>query len=252
LILAVDVGSEMTNANVSEVKALVFDVFGTVVDWRGSIIAEGLAWSETKKTNIDWPDFSDRLRSGYHPTMNRVRTGEMPWTRLDDLHRLILDQVLQDLKINTFTDEEKTHWAHVWRRLKPWPDSVEGLSRLKRKYIIGPLSNGNIALMTNLAKHSKLPWDVILGSELVKHYKPDKEVYISVPYFLDLRPEQVMLVAAHAIDLDSARKCGLRTGFIYRPNEFGNGKVGVPDHAKRGDFDIVSADAIDLATQMGA
>ena len=129
---------------------------------------------------------------------------------------------------------------------------MEGLTKLKGKYIIGPLSNGNIALMTNLGKNSKLPWDVILGSELVKHYKTDKEVYVSAPYFLDLKPEQVMMVAAHANDLQNARKNGLRTGFIYRPHEFGNGTVGTPDNAKQGDFDVVSTSMVDLARQLGA
>jgi len=217
---------ELTN-----VKALVFDVFGTVVDWRGSVIAEGMAWGRAKGRNIDWVEFADRWRLGYKPTMDKVRKGEIPWTRLDDVHRMILEELLSEFKIDGLTEEEKKSWTHVWRRLKPWPDSVEGLTRIKKKYLIAPLSNGNLALMASLAKFGGLPWDAILGAELVRHYKPDREVYVSAHYYLDLKPEEVMMCAAHASDLQAARSNGLRTGFVYRPNEFGNGSVGVPDIA---------------------
>lgn len=236
----------------ANVKALVFDTFGTVVDWRSSVIAEGMAWGKAKGLNINWADFADRWRLGYGPSMNTVRKGEIPWTRLDDLHRMILDDLLKEFKIEGLTEEEKVSWSHVWRRLKPWPDSVEGLARLKKKYVIAPLSNGNIALMTNLAKFGGLPWDAILGAELARHYKPDREVYVSAYYYLDLKPEEVMMCAAHASDLQAARSNGLRAGFIYRPNEYGNGPVGVPNKAKPGDFDVVSVSMVDLAQQMGA
>jgi 2-haloacid dehalogenase len=241
-----EVKSELAN-----VKALVFDTFGTVVDWRSSVIAEGMAWGKVKGLNVNWVDFADRWRLGYKPAMDKVRKGEIPWTRLDDLHRMILDELLKEFKIEGLTEKDKISWTHVWRRLKPWPDSVEGLTRLKKKYVIAPLSNGNIALMTNLAKFGGLPWDAILGSELARHYKPDREVYASASYFLDLKPEEVMMCAAHAPDLQAARGNGLRTGFIYRPKEFGNGPVGVPDKAKPGDFDVVSTSMIDLAQQLG-
>jgi 2-haloacid dehalogenase len=236
----------------ANVKALVFDTFGTVVDWRSSVISEGIVWGKAKGLNIDWAEFADRWRLGYAPAMGKVRTGAIPWARLDDLHRMILEELLKEFKIEGLTEEEKISWTYVWRRLKPWPDSVEGLTRLKKKYIIGPLSNGNIALMTSLAKFGGLPWDVILGSELARHYKPDREVYVSAAYYLDLKPDEVMMCAAHAGDLRAARGNGLRTGFIYRPNEFGNGHVGVPDKAQPGDFDVVSTSIIDLAQQMGA
>jgi 2-haloacid dehalogenase len=236
----------------ANVKALVFDTFGTVVDWRSSVMAEGIIWGKAKGLNIDWADFTDRWRMGYAPTMDKVRKGGLPWTMLDDLHRMILEDLLKEFKIEGLTEEEKGSWTHVWRRLKPWPDSVEGLTRLKKKYVIAPLSNGNIALMTNLAKFGGLPWDAILGSELVRHYKPDREVYVSAYQYLDLKPEEVMMCAAHARDLQAARGYGLRTGFIYRPNEFGNGHVGVADKAKPGDFDVVSVSIVDLAQQMGA
>jgi 2-haloacid dehalogenase len=234
------------------VKALVFDTFGTIVDWRSSVIAECVALGKAKGLHINWADFADRWRLGYVPAMDKVRKGEIPWTRLDDLHRMILDDLLKEFEIKNLSEEEIVSLSHVWRRLKPWPDSVEGLTRLKRRYVLAPLSNGNIALMANLAKFGGLPWDAILGAELVKHYKPDDEVYLSAPYFLDLKPQEVMMCAAHAGDLQAARRNGLRTGFIARPNEFGGGSAGVPDKVKAGDFDLVAVSTVDLARQMGA
>ncbi len=236
----------------ANVKALVFDIFGTVVDWRASVIAEGVAWGKAKDLNIDWAEFADRWRLGYKPAMDKVRKGEIPWTRLDDIHRMILEEVLKEFKIAGLTEEEKVSWTHVWRRLKPWPDSVEGLTRLKKKYVIAPLSNGNIALMTELSKFGGLPWDAILGAELVRHYKPDREVYVSAYYYLDLKPEEVMMCAAHASDLQAARSNGLRTGCSFIAPEFGSGPIGVLDRASSADFDLVSASIIDLAQQMGA
>ncbi len=232
------------------VKALVFDTFGTIVDWRGSIIEEGSEWGKVKGIQIDWARFADRWRAGYGPSMNKVRRGELPWTKLDDLHRLILDQLLVEFGIKGLAEEEKDHWNRVWHRLKPWPDSVAGLTRLKKKYLIAPLSNGNVALLTDMAKHAGLPWDAILGAELVRHYKPDHEVYLSAADFLGVKPGEVMMVAAHSGDLRAARDCGLRTGFIYRPTEYGPG--GRADKAKPGDYDVVSMDAVDLSVQMGA
>jgi 2-haloacid dehalogenase len=237
---------------VANVKALVFDTFGTVVDWRSSVIAEGMIWGKAKGLNINWADFVDRWRLGYRPAMDKVRKGEIPWTVLDDLHRMILEELLKEFKIEELSEEEKVSWTHVWRRLKPWPDSVEGLTRLKKRYVIAPLSNGNMALMTNLAKFSGLPWDVILGSDLARHYKPDRELYVSAYQYLDLKPEEVMMCATHVPDLQAARSNGLLTGFIYRPDEYGDGPVGVPDKAKPGDFDVVSLSIVDLAQQVGA
>jgi len=238
--------------DLANVKACVFDVFGTVVDWRSSVIAEATNWGVSRKLTVNWVEFTDDWRLGYRPTMDKVRKGEIPWTNLDDLHRMILEDLLQQYKIEGLSEEEKLNWAHVWRRLKPWPDSVEGLARIKKKYIISPMSNGNIALMTSLAKFARLPWDVILGSDIVRHYKPDREMYMSAPFYLDLKPEEVMMCAAHVGDLQAARSYGLRTGFIYRPNEYGGGKVAVSDKAKPGDFDVVSESIIDLAQQIGA
>jgi 2-haloacid dehalogenase len=251
-ILAQSSNQQDVKRELGNVKSLVFDTFGTVVDWRSSVIAEATTWGKAKGLNINWVDFTDHWRLGYRPAIDKVRKGEIPWTRLDDLHRMILDDLLKEYKIEGLSEEEKVNWAHVWRRLKPWPDSVEGLTRLKKKFIISPMSNGNVALMTNLAKFGGLPWDAILGSDLVQHYKPDREMYLSAPFYLDLKPEEVMICAAHTSDLEAARRYGLRTGFVYRPNEYGNGPVGIPNKAKPGDFDVVSVSIVDLAKQMGA
>jgi len=231
-------------------KALVFDTFGTVVDWRSSIIEEGAAWDKEHRVTIDWAKFAERWRAGYGPAMNKVRKGEMPWTKLDVLHRMILEDVLREFGMNGLTEEQKDHWNKVWHRLKPWPDSVAGLTRLKKKFIIGPMSNGNIGLMTDMAKNAGLPWDVILGAELVRHYKPDKETYLSAADFLGLKVEETMMVAAHYGDLKAAQALGLQTGFVYRPNEYGAG--GRADKANPGDFDYVARDFLDLASQLGA
>jgi 2-haloacid dehalogenase len=245
-IQAQDVKHDLTT-----VKALVFDTFGTIVDWRNSVIEEGVALGKAKGLHIQWDDFADRWRLGYAPAMDKVRKGEIPWTRLDDLHRMILEDLLKQFAIKSLNEQEIISLSHVWRRLKPWPDSVEGLTRLKKKYMIAPLSNRNIALMASLAKFGGLPWDAILGAELVKQYKPDDEVYRSAPYYLDLKPEEVMMCAAHAGDLQAARRNGLRTGFIARPKEFGDGSAGVADKVKPGEFDIVAVSTVDLARQMG-
>jgi 2-haloacid dehalogenase len=245
-------GAGRVSAALVAVKACVFDTFGTVVDWRSSVIAEATSWGKAKGLNINWVEFADRWRLGYVPAMDKVRTGKIPWTTLDDLQRMILEDLLKDYRIQGLSEEEKIDWAHVWRRLKPWPDSIGGLTRLKNKYIISPMSNGNVALMVHLAKFAALPWDVVLGSDLVRHYKPDDEMYLSAPFYLDLKPEEVMMCAAHVGDLQAARSFGLRTGFIYRPNEYGGGSAGVPDKAKPGDFDLVSTSIIDLAQQLGA
>jgi len=232
------------------VKALVFDTFGTVVDWRGSIIEEGKAWEKTKGITIDWGHFADRWRAGYGPSMDKVRRGEMPWTNLDHLHRALLEDLLKEFHIEGLTEEEKEHWNLVWHRLKPWPDSVAGLTRLKKKYTIAPLSNGNVVLLADMAKHAGLPWDLILSAELARHYKPDREAYLTAVDLLELKPEEVMMCAAHSADLGSARSFGLRTGFIHRPLEYGPTRKA--DDPKPGDFDVVSTGMVDLATKMGA
>jgi 2-haloacid dehalogenase len=235
---------------VAAVKALVFDTFGTVVAWRGSIVEEGQAWGKPKGINVDWARFADQWRAGYAPSMDRVRKGEMPWTNLDHLHRAVLENVLAEFHIEGLSEEEKDHWNRVWHRLKPWPDSVAGLTRLKKKYTIAPLSNGNVALLADMAKHAGIPWDLILSAELARHYKPDREAYLTAVSLLELKPEEVMMCAAHSSDLMSARSFGLRTGFIHRPKEYGPTRQA--DDAKAGDFDVVATDMLNLASQLGA
>lgn len=238
------------NAALSGVKALVFDVFGTVVDWRTSVAEEVEALAKRKGFAVDGAKFADRWRAGYGPSMNRVRTGELPWTKLDRLHRMTLDQILVEFGIKGLTEAETDALNRAWHRLRPWPDAVAGLTRLKAKFIIAPLSNGNIALMTNMAKNAGLPWDCILGAELARHYKPDREVYQSAADFLDLQTAEVMMVAAHSGDLKAASGVGLRTAFVARPLEYGpNGK---PDLKAGSPVDISATDFTDLAKQMGA
>lgn len=231
------------------VKALVFDTFGTVVDWRTSVTQEVEQLAKKKGFKVDAAKFADAWRAGYGPSMNRVRTGELPWKRLDALHRMILDKILVDFAITGLSESEIDTLNHAWHRLRPWPDSVSGLTRLKKRFIIAPLSNGNVALMTNLAKYGGLPWDCILGAELARHYKPDREVYQSAADFLDLKLDQVMMVAAHLGDLRAAKGVGLRTAFVPRPHEYGPG--GKPDLQPDSAVDLPATDFNDLARQLG-
>ena len=230
------------------VKALVFDTFGTVVDWRSSVSKEVEDLASRKGLKVDGVKFADAWRGGYAPSMNRVRNGELPWTRLDDLHRMILDQLLVDFNITGLSEVETDALNRAWHRLRPWPDAVAGLTRLKKKFTIAPLSNGNIALMTALAKHSGLPWDCILGAELVRHYKPDREVYLSAADFLDLEPAEVMMVAAHLGDLRAAKALGLKTAFVTRPLEYG--PTGKPDLKADAFVDVSAKDFNELASRL--
>src|SRR5689334_1773471 len=230
------------------VKALVFDVFGTVVDWRGSIIREGIVWGKAKGLSIDWAKFADRWRAGYGPSMDRVRKGSLPWMKLDALHRLILDGLLQEFEIGGLTEVEKDQWNQVWHRLTPWPDAVAGLTRLRQKFILATLSNGNVSLLVDMAKHAGLPWDTVLSAELFHHYKPDREVYLGAADLLGCKPAEVMMVAAHSGDLKAAASCGLRTAFVERPLEHGPG--GKPDRGSGDTFDISAADLLDLAGKL--
>jgi len=232
------------------VHVLAFDVFGTVVDWRSSIIAEGQSLATAKGLSVDWAKFADAWRAGYGPAMERVRRGELPWTKLDALHRLILDQLLVRFGIEGLGEQEKVRLNRAWHRLRPWPDSVAGLERLRRRFVVTTLSNGNVALLTEMAKHAGLPWDCILSAELVRHYKPDPEVYRLVPELFDLRPEQVMMVAAHEADLQAAKQLGLRTAFVHRPLEYGP-QTPVPS-VPAGRFDYVAEDLVDLAARLGS
>jgi 2-haloacid dehalogenase len=231
-----------------KVKALVFDVFGTVVDWRGSLIREGRLLGRRKKLKVDWDAFADAWRAGYRPAMARVRSGELPWTKIDVLHRMILDQLLQKFAIRGLTEEEIVHLNCAWHRLKPWPDAKAGLGKLKRRHVIATLSNGNVALLVNMAKHAGLPWDCILSAEVVRHYKPDPETYLGAADLLGVRPGELMLVAAHKDDLHAARACGLKTAYVTRPREYGPDAK--PDLSRDPALDVHARDFNDLARQL--
>lgn len=231
------------------IKALTFDVFGTVVDWRSSIAREVEAFGKKHGLSLDGGAFADSWRALYQPAMEKVRSGERPWVPLDVLHRQNLDQVLADRGISGIDDGEIVHLNKAWHRLDPWPDAVAGLTRLKSRFIIGTLSNGNIALMVNMAKRAGLPWDVILGSEVARAFKPQPEAYLRSAAALDLAPEQCMMVAAHNPDLVAAGKCGFRTAFVLRADEYGPHQR-VKRSAADG-VDISASDFNELADRLG-
>ena len=204
------------------IKALTFDVFGTVVDWHGSVAREVRALANAKGLRLNAVKFTEAWRAGYRPSMDKVRSGELPWTKIDVLHRMILDQLLTQFRVaDALTEEEKVHLNLVWHRLKPWSDAPRGLKRLKKRYIIATLSNGNTALLVNMAKQADLPWDTVFSSETFRHFKHDPEMYLGAADALDLKPEQVMMVASHKHDLRAAATNGLKTAFIKRPHEYG-------------------------------
>lgn len=233
----------------TEVKALVFDVFGSVVDWRGSIVRELSAWGAQQGLRVDWESFADAWRARYQPQMERVRSGAVAWRTLDQLHLASLRELVAEFGLPALGDAQMTHVNRVWHRLDPWPDAVPGLTRLKRRYLIGTLSNGNVALLANMAKRAGLPWDLIFSAETFGHYKPQPEAYLGVAAQLDLQPGEVMLCAAHNGDLRAARDCGLATAFFARPGEYGPAQT--TDLAADGPWDVVAADIEDLAAQMG-
>jgi 2-haloacid dehalogenase len=226
-------------------KVIAFDIFGTVVDWHGSISAE------VQKLNlpVDTNAFATAWRNGYQPAMARVRSGELPWTKIDALHRMILDDILNDFAITSLKESEKQDLNLVWHRLNPWPDTVRGLTQLKSQFTIVTLSNGNLSLLAHMAKHGSLPWDLILSAEVFKHYKPDPETYLGVAEIFDLQPHEVMLAAAHKDDLLAAHHCGLQTAFIERPFEYGHDHIRQDLHHES--FTNYHAkDILDLAAQL--
>ena len=238
------------NSVANSVKALTFDVFGTVVDWHGSIIREGQLLAANKGYDVDWEKFAISWRAGYGPAMNKVRNGEMPWTKIDDLHRMILDDLVEEYNLTGMSEAELVHFNEAWHRLSPWPDTVSGLNKLKSKYVITTLSNGNVSLLTHMAKNGGLPWDAILSAELSGHYKPDPEAYLKAADLLSLKPEQVMMVAAHPSDLRAAARTGLKTAYVIRPLERGPGRP--INRNPDGEFDYTAEDFNDLARQLGA
>jgi 2-haloacid dehalogenase len=233
----------------SEIRALTFDVFGTVVDWRSSVIAEGQALGRRLGLQADWPALADAWRRGYFSSMAQVARGELAWDTIDVLHRRVLDELLPQHGLAALGEADREHFNRVWHRLAPWPDTVAGLARLRQAYVVSTLSNGNLSLLVAMAKHAGLPWDVVLTAELFGRFKPDPAVYLGAARLLGLAPAQVMMVAAHPSDLAAARRAGLRTAYIPRPAEYGPGGWMEPV----GDtvFDLVAPDIGSLAAQLG-
>jgi 2-haloacid dehalogenase len=231
------------------IKALTFDVFGTVVDWRSSLIREGEALGRAKGLDVDWTRFADAWRGLYQPMLERVRSGAMGWTRLDDLHRMALDRLLAEFKLTGLSESEVDHLNRAWHRLDPWPDAVAGLTRLRHRYILATLSNGNVALIVNMAKRAGLPWDAVLGAEVARTYKPQPAAYLTTADLLGLRPEQCLMVAAHNGDLAAASGHGFRTAFVRRRTEYGPEQK--TDLAATRDWDFVVEDFLELAGRLG-
>lgn len=230
------------------IKALAFDVFGTVVDWHRGIREEAAALAARHGIAGDWARFAEDWRAGYPLAMDRVRRGELPWTRIDALHRMILDDIAPRHGLAGLPEAELAQLNLAWHRLPPWPDAVEGLSRLKRKRIVTTLSNGNMSLLVDMAKHAGLPWDCVISAELFRHYKPDPEAYLGCADLLGIAPQELMLVACHPSDLRAARRAGLRTAYVIRPLEHGTGTQAPP--FTDGEFDFVAESFIELADRL--
>ena len=232
------------------VKALFFDVFGTLVDWRTSIAREVEAILKPRGHDLDWFDFADRWRGKYQGAMEKVRSGSVAFCKLDVLHRQNLESVLADLRLSGLSEDVRRDLNLSWHRLDAWPDVRDGLAQLKRRYLLAPLSNGNISLMVNLARRNGFVWDAILGAEIAHDYKPQPRVYLAAAEAFDLAPQECMMVAAHSNDLKAAAALGFATAHIARPNEAGPGKGEKGPDAKVVTVDIAAKDLGDLAAQL--
>jgi len=231
------------------VKALFFDVFGTLVDWRTSIAREAQSILGPLGCSVDWLRFADEWRRQYQPSMEDVRAGRIPYCKLDVLHRRNLESILPRFGCEGLSEEALRQLTLAWHRLDAWPDSAAGLSRLNRRYVIAPVSNGNISLMVDLARRNGFPWDAVLGAEIAADYKPKPRVYLAAVQALDLAPNDCMMVAAHSTDLAAAAACGLHTAHVARPNEHG---PGTGEAAPAVPVDVAAKDVEDLASQLGA
>jgi len=240
----------MNDFDPATLRALAFDVFGTVVDWRGTILKEGAIWSAHSGVAVDWAGLADAWRAGYPVAMQRAMKGEIAWGNIDALHRGILDEIRPRFGLGDLPEAEVAHLNRVWHHLDPWPDSAAGLARLKTRYTISTLSNGNVALLVDMAKHGALPWDCVLSAELFRAYKPDPAVYQGAARLLDVAPHELMMVAAHPSDLLAAQRAGLRTAYVARPLEWGAGGYREPFGDAR--FDVLADDFLDLAARLGA
>ncbi len=237
----------MTNA-LGGVRVLAFDVFGTVVDWRGSLIAMMGAFGTEHGVDADWTGLADAWRGAYLPSMNRVRTGARPWTNLDALHREALDELCPRFGLSALDETGRREFVLMWHRLTPWPDALPGLTRLRTRYTLATLSNGNVSLLVELAKRARLPWDCILSAELARHYKPDPDVYLTAARLLDCAPADVMMVAAHNEDLRAAAALGMRTAFVARPTEYGPNQTA--NFTADPSVDVSARDFIELANAL--
>jgi 2-haloacid dehalogenase len=229
-------------------KALFFDVFGTLVDWRSGVAREAERILGPLGHRLDWLAFADAWRDQYQPGMEEVRSGRIPFSKLDVLHRHNLERILPRFGISALTEEVARCLNLAWHKLDAWPDVPGGLTRLKRRSLLAPVSNGNISLMVDLARRNNLPWDAILGAETAGDYKPKPRVYLAACEAFDLAPGDCMMVAAHTNDLLAAAKCGLRTGHIARPDEKG---PGTGEAAPKAAVDVAAASLEDLAAKLG-
>ena len=235
-------------AAADDVQALTFDVFGTVVDWRSGVERDVAALAKAKGLEVDVGAFAAQWRSLYDPGMEEVRAGRRPWVKLDDLHRESLMTLIEKFGLKGLSEDEIEELNTTWHRLDPWPDSVPGLNRLRAKYILVTLSNGNVRLMVDMAKRAGLPWDAVLGAEVTQRYKPLPDAYLMTAELLNLRPEQCMMVAAHPRDLDAAARQGFRTAYIHRPYEDPRQP---PNEVPPGRYDYAVNDMEELAAAMG-
>ena len=235
--------------NVPTIRALLFDTFGTVMNWRESIIDDFRSFGRRTGIDADWEAFVDEWKTAYRPGMDAVRTGGVPWTRVDQIYRIKLDEIIPRYGLGHLGEEERIHLNRVWHRLRPWPDAVAGLGRLKRRFVIAPLSNSDLDCLVSMAKHAALPWDVVLCAEIFRHYKPDPEVYLQAIALLNMAPSEVMMVAAHNYDLRAARTHGMATAFVPRPTEYGPGQT--TDLEPEEDWDVVADDFEALASKLG-
>jgi 2-haloacid dehalogenase len=238
----------MPQTQLAAVKALFFNVFGTLVDWRTSVAREAKAVLEPLGHNTDWLHFADAWRNEYQPGMEDVRAGRIPFSKLDVLHRRNLERILPRFGFADLSEETAARLNGAWHRLDAWADVAGGLNRLKHKFLLAPVSNGNISLMVDLARRNGFPWDAILGAEIAGDYKPKPRVYLAAAEAFDLPPDACMMVAAHTSDLSHAAACGLRTAHIARPNEKGPGKGEAGPSAP---VDIAASGLMELAERLG-
>lgn len=240
----------MSQGKANQVEVVLFDVFGTVVDWRASLQRWLQRFGRETKLQADWSALVDDWRAAYEPSMARVRQGKRPYATLDVLHAESLDSLLAGYGLTSVLESDRREMARAWRWLDPWPDTVPGLARLKRNYVIGALSNGGLGLLVDMARFAGLPWDVVLSADLFKHYKPDPTVYLGAAELLARPTSELMLVAAHNYDLAAARSHGYRTAFVARPTEYGPRQK--KDFGAEDAWDHVASSLEELAEKMGA